>query len=74
MSATELAWRLNVTTPYVRRLLRSHTLRPVCVVRRERFVRRMTAERFCKKRRARATKALRELERISQEWGLYRRG
>jgi hypothetical protein len=71
MSVAELAWRLNVSIPYARSLLRSHALRPVRIVRRTRFVCRATAERYRDRHRKFARKALRELAMVSQEAGLY---
>lgn len=72
MSVEELAWRLNVSHPYARKLLHVHALRPICILHRKRYVWRQAAEAYCRKRRARARHALRELARISQDAGLYR--
>lgn len=70
MSVEEFACRLNVTRRYASKLLRTHKLRPVRIVRRKRYVLRAAAERYCKKRQARAQRALSELASIWQ--GLYR--
>lgn len=71
MSVEEFACKLNVTRGYASKLVRTYKLRPVRIVRRERYVRRATAERYCERRRARARRALRELARIWLEAGFY---
>lgn len=72
MSVDELACKLNVTRDYASKLLRTHKLRPIRIVRRKRYVWRASAERYRKRRGERARHALRELARISQEAGFYR--
>ena len=72
LSVTELARLLFVSPGYVRKkLLRKHILRPVIVRRGRKHVYRVKAERYRRKRRRIAKRALHELARLSQEVGLY---
>lgn len=70
MTVADVAATLNVTPGYLRRkLLRRHVLRPVIVRRRRKFVLRAKVERYCRKRRRNARRALGELARVSQKVG-----
>ncbi|MPW18932.1 helix-turn-helix domain-containing protein [Paraburkholderia sp. CNPSo 3157] len=72
MSVTEVAQLLNVSRGYVvRKLLRKHVLRPVVVVGGRRYVPRIKAKAYSRKRKRIARRALRELSRVSQEAGVY---
>lgn len=71
ISVAELAVLLNVSRGYAReKLLRRHVLRPVIVLRGEKFVSVAKAEAYRRKRRRIACRALGKLVRISEKAGL----
>lgn len=71
ISVADLAQLLNVSRRYAREvLLRRHILRPVMVLRGEKFVFKARAEAYRRKRRRIARRALRTVVRISERAGL----
>ncbi len=71
-SVAEFAQLMNVSHRYVvRNFLRKHVLRPLVVIGGRRYVLRVKAEAYCRKRNRIARKALQDLARASQEAGLY---